>query len=64
MAAYRNPRDAALDQLPLPYATALRMRDAGLADEVIAACIGVERDAIATLMRLAEAKLAATGYGE
>jgi hypothetical protein len=40
------------------------MRDAGLADEVIAACIGVERDAIATLMRLAEAKLAATGYGE
>jgi hypothetical protein len=40
------------------------MRDAGLADEVIAECIGVERDAIAMLMRLAEAKLAATGYDE
>jgi hypothetical protein len=64
VAALRNARDAALDQLPLPYSTALRMREAGLADEVIAECIGVERDAIATLMRLAEAKLAATGYGQ
>jgi DNA-directed RNA polymerase specialized sigma24 family protein len=64
VAAHRNPRNAALDQLPLPYATALRMRDGGIADEVIAECIGVERDAIETLMRLAEAKLAATGFGE
>jgi DNA-directed RNA polymerase specialized sigma24 family protein len=60
VATDRNPRDAALDQLPLPYAAALRMREAGLADEVIAECIGVDRDAIATLMRLAEAKWSLT----
>ncbi|CAN5764911.1 hypothetical protein BH10ACT9_BH10ACT9_02680 [soil metagenome] len=64
VAACRNPRDAALDQLPPPYATALRMREAGIADEVIAECIGVEHDAIETLMRLAKEKLAATGFGE
>ena len=53
-----------MDQLPVTYATALRMRDAGICDEVIAQCIGVEGDAISTLMQLAEAKLAATGFDE
>jgi hypothetical protein len=48
-----------LQRLPLPYATALRMRDAGVADEVIAECVGVDPDALPTFMRVAEAKLAA-----
>jgi hypothetical protein len=43
----------------LPYATALRMRDAGIADETIAECVGVDPDALSTFMRVAEAKLAA-----
>jgi hypothetical protein len=45
--------------LPLPYATALRLRDAEIADEVIAECVGVDLDALPTFMRVAEAKLAA-----
>lgn len=52
-------RAESLRRLPLPYATALRMRDAGIADDVIAECIGVEADTLPTFMRVAEAKLAA-----
>lgn len=52
-------RAKSLQQLPLPYATALRLRDAGIADEVIAECVGVDLDAIPTFMRVAAAKLAA-----
>lgn len=52
-------RRAALDRLPLPYSEALRLRDAGVSDELIAEIVGVEPEAFATLMRVAEAKLAA-----
>ena len=52
-------RAESLQRLPLPYATALRLRDAGIADEVIADCVGVDLGALPTFMRLAEAKLAA-----
>jgi len=52
-------RAASLARLPLPYATALRMRDAGIDDAAIAQCIDVDLDALPTLMELAEAKLAA-----
>jgi hypothetical protein len=52
-------RAEALQRLPLPHATALRLRDAGIADEVIAECIGIDPDALPTFMRVAEAKLAA-----
>lgn len=52
-------RAALLARLPVPYATALRMRDAGIDDIVIAQCIDVDLDALPTLMELAEAKLAA-----
>jgi predicted DNA-binding protein (UPF0251 family) len=48
--------------LPLPYATALRLRDAGIADEVIAERVGVDLDTLATFMRVAEAKLAAVAF--
>lgn len=52
-------RAASLDRLPLPYSTALRLRDAGIEDTVIAECVGIDVDALPTLMRMAEAKLAA-----
>ena len=52
-------RAKSLERLPLPYATALRLRDAGTADEVIAERVGVDIDALSTFMRVAEAKLAA-----
>jgi hypothetical protein len=52
-------RAHSLQRLPMPYATALRLRDAGIADEVIAECVGVELDALATFMQIAHAKLAA-----
>jgi hypothetical protein len=52
-------RAESLQRLPLPYATALRLRDAGIADEVIAESLGVDLDALPTFMRVAEAKLAA-----
>lgn len=52
-------RAESLQRLPLPYAAALRMRDAGIAEDVIAECVGVDVDALPTFMRVAEAKLAA-----
>jgi hypothetical protein len=55
-----DPRRAeSLERLPLPYATALRLRDAGITDEMIAQCVGVDLAALPTFMRVAEAKLAA-----
>jgi hypothetical protein len=55
-----DPRRAdSLEHLPLPYATALRLRDAGSTDEMIAKSVGVDLDALPTFMRVAEAKLAA-----
>jgi hypothetical protein len=53
-----TPGAESLQRLPLPYATALRLRDAGIADEVIAERVGVDLDALPTFMRVAEAKLA------
>jgi hypothetical protein len=52
-------RAESLQRLPVPYATALRLRDAEVADEVIAERVGVDLDALPTFMRVAEAKLAA-----
>ena len=52
-------RTDSLSRLPLPYAAALRLRDAGIADDLIAECVGVDQAALATFMRVAEAKLAA-----
>ena len=52
-------RAESLQRLPLPYALALRMRDAGIADDVIAERLGLDADALPTFMRVADAKLAA-----
>lgn len=55
-----DPRRAtSLERLPLPYAAALRLRDAGVADEVIAERVGMDPDVLPMFMRVAEAKLAA-----
>ncbi len=52
-------RDESLERLPLPYATALRLRGAGIADEVIAESGGVNLEVLQTFMKVAEAKHAA-----
>lgn len=54
-------------QLPATHSLALRLRDAGLSDELIAECLRIETVALAPLLIVAEAKLAAilrrTGRG-
>ncbi len=62
MASSRSRRDDALNRLPLPYSIALRLRDAGVADAVIAECVGVEPEGLQALMEIAQAKLMAVGY--
>jgi hypothetical protein len=47
----------ALARLPRPYALALRLRDAGVDDALIAECVGVEPEALPTLLDIAAAKL-------
>jgi DNA-directed RNA polymerase specialized sigma24 family protein len=46
-----------LDRLPLLYGTVLRLREAGLSDEAIAAHLEMRSDAVAPLVRTARAKL-------
>jgi DNA-directed RNA polymerase specialized sigma24 family protein len=46
-----------LDDLPEAYATALRLRDLGCSDEMIADRLGIEPEAVAPLLRIAVAKL-------
>jgi hypothetical protein len=62
MADGRWSRDDALAQLPLTYSVALRLRDAGIPEELIAQCVGVAAEAMPTFMNLAQAKLAAAGF--
>jgi hypothetical protein len=50
-------RDEALGLLPATYALALRLRDAGSSDVVIATRLGIEREAVGPLLRIARAKL-------
>ena len=50
-------RATALSRLPEAYAEALRLRDAGHDSEVIATRLAIPVEAIAPLLRLAEAKL-------
>lgn len=52
-------RYAALQRIPRPYSLALRLRDAGVPDNLIADCLDIEPEALQPLLRLAEAKLAA-----
>ena len=59
MADELSEREQALRRLPLPYALALRLRDAGVAAGVICQYINVEQAALDGLYRIAEAKLVA-----
>jgi hypothetical protein len=55
----RPTRAEALEQLPPAYSLALRLRVAGLAEGLIAECLGVEPEALGPLFEVAEAKLSA-----
>lgn len=52
-------REQALRKLPLPYSLALRLRDAGVARDLICEYVGVESDSLDGVYRIAEAKLTA-----
>jgi hypothetical protein len=54
-----SEREQALRRLPLPYSLALRLRDAGVAAEVICQYVNVEQAALDGLYRMADAKLLA-----
>jgi hypothetical protein len=59
MADEISARESALRKLPLPYSLALRLRDAGVAPEIVGEYIGVEEAALEGVYRIAEAKLSA-----
>ncbi len=50
-------RATAIRRLPEPYAAALKLHDEGF-DDLIADRLDIEPEAVRTLLRLAEAKLA------
>ncbi len=54
-----SAREQALRKLPLPYSLALRLRDAGVAPEVVAEYIDVEEASLEHVYQIAEAKLIA-----
>ncbi|MDT5045795.1 MAG: hypothetical protein QOD02_5874 [Mycobacterium sp.] len=54
-----SAREQALRILPLPYSLALRLRDAGVAAEVICEYVNIEGSALEGFYRIAEAKLLA-----
>jgi hypothetical protein len=54
-----SERERALHGLPLPYSLALRLRDAGVAVDMICQYVNVEQAALDGLYRIAEAKLLA-----
>lgn len=55
----QRPRAEAMRHLPGAYSLALRLRDAGLDDDLIAECLAIERESLEPLLKVAEAKLAA-----
>ena len=65
-----NAREQALRKLPLPYSLALRLRDAGVAPEVICEYLDLEVSALEGVYRIAAATLIAaqerirSGYDE
>ncbi len=54
-----TPHENALRKLPLPYSLALRLREAGVAPEVVSEYVGVDEAALDGVYRIAEAKLVA-----
>jgi len=60
----RRRRAEAIRRLPGAYSLALRLREAGLADDLIAECLAMQRESLDPLLQVAEAKLAAILGGE
>jgi hypothetical protein len=54
-----SERELALRKLPLIYSLALRLRDAGVAPDVISEYVGIDEVALCGVFRIAEAKLLA-----
>lgn len=52
-------RAEALRKIPAPHSLALRLRDAGVSDGLIAESLGIDDVAIGPLLTIADAKLAA-----
>jgi hypothetical protein len=52
-----SAHESALRKLPLPYSLALRLRDAGVAPEIVSEYVGVDEAALEGVYRIAEAKL-------
>jgi hypothetical protein len=59
MADELSEREQALRRLPLPYSLALRLRDAGVAADVICQYVNIEQAALDGLYRMADPKLVA-----
>lgn len=59
MADQLTSREHGLRRLPLPYSLALRLRDAGVAREVVCEYVDVEEPALEGFYRIAESKLVA-----
>jgi predicted DNA-binding protein (UPF0251 family) len=70
MGASDNPtsphsrRTDALRQLPAAYSRALRLRDTGLPEDLMAERLGIEPEALDAFLEIAEAKLATILIGE
>jgi hypothetical protein len=54
-----SAREQALRKLPLPYSLALRLRDAGVAPDVVCEYLAINEASLDGFYRIAEAKLAA-----
>jgi hypothetical protein len=54
-----NAREQALRKLPLPYSLALRLRDAGVAPDVVCEYLHIDEASLEGFYHIAEAKLAA-----
>lgn len=54
-----TPREQALRRLPHPYSLALRLRDAGVADDQMCTYLDIDTHALPPLLELADAKLTA-----
>jgi hypothetical protein len=57
--ATREEREAALQRLSEAHSLALRLREEGVADEVICDRLQIEPEGLATLLELADQKLQA-----
>jgi hypothetical protein len=52
-----SARERALRKLPLPYSLALRLRDAGVAPDVVCEYLDIDEASLEGFYRIAEAKL-------